>query len=84
MKSLHIVRKADDRLAMEAIQNEERQRPVALLLLQDGVLAKGRFPDETYACQEDLTARGIESRYKPIDYDAIAQLIAEYDRVVTW
>jgi sulfur relay protein TusB/DsrH len=84
MKSLHIVRKANDPLAMEAIQNEQQQSSVAILLLQDGVLSKGPFPDDTYICREDLTARGIKSRYRPVNYDAIAQLIADHDRIVTW
>ncbi len=84
MKTLHILRKAEDRLAMEAIRNERQQRAVAVLLLQDGVLAKGDFPDETYACREDLDARGIQSPYRAADYDAIARLIAEHDRVITW
>ena len=84
MKTLHIVRKTNDPLAMEAIQNEERQGGTAVLLLQDGVLAKGTFPDETYVCREDLAARGIRAPYRPVDYEAIAQLIAQHDRVVTW
>lgn len=69
---------------MEAIRNEQQQRAVAVLLLQDGVLTKGNFGNETYACQEDLDARGINSPHRAVDYDAIARLIAEHDRVITW
>jgi sulfur relay protein TusB/DsrH len=82
MKTLHIVRKGADRLAMEAIRHEQREG--AVLLIQDGVLAKGAFPNETYSCQEDLIARGIASRHRAVDYDAIARLIAEHDRVIVW
>lgn len=84
MKSLHIIRRADDRLAMEAIRSEARQSAVTVLLLQDGVLSKEDFPKETYAGEEDLAARGIESRHPAVDYSAIARLIAGHDRVVTW
>lgn len=84
MKSLHVIRKTNDPLAMEAIRSERGRREVGVLLLQDGVLAKGEFPDATYVCEEDLAARGIKSRYRVVDYEAIARLMAEYDRVTTW
>jgi sulfur relay protein TusB/DsrH len=84
MKRLHILRKTNDPLAMEAIQHERRLREVGVLLLQDGVLAKGDFPDPTYVCGEDLAARGIKSRYRVVDYETIARLMVEYDRVTTW
>ena len=82
MKTLHMLRKTNDPFAMEAIRSQED--PVALLLIQDGVLARGKFPEKTYACEEDLTARGVKSPYHSIDYDGIVRLIAEYDRVIVW
>ncbi|MBI3804998.1 MAG: sulfurtransferase TusB [Nitrospirae bacterium] len=81
MKTLHIVRKTNDPLAQEAIAQD---RQAAVLLIQDGVFAKGPFPSETYACREDLTARGIASPHPAVDYAEIARLIAEHDRVITW
>lgn len=91
MKTLHILRKIEDRLALEAIANEQQRRPVTILLLQDAVLVNRvghrmseNFPDETYACREDLDARGIQSPYRVADYGDIARLIAEHDRVITW
>jgi sulfur relay protein TusB/DsrH len=84
MKTLHILRKSENPLAMEAIEHEEQHRQVAVLLIQDGVLARGNFPDETYLCQEDVIARGIQNRYLPVDYPAIARLIVQFDRIITW
>ena len=84
MKSLHIIRKTTDPLAIEAMTNERRQRAIALLLIQDGVLAKGDFPEETYACAEDLIARGAARPYKAIGYPEMARLISECDRVIVW
>ncbi len=84
MKTLHIFRKINDPLAYAAISDEALQNPVALLLIQDGVLSEGDFPDETYVCQEDLSARGRESPYFTINYPGIVRLITECDRVVTW
>jgi sulfur relay protein TusB/DsrH len=81
MKTLHILRKTNDPIAIEAIRSDPE---AALLLIQDAVLAKGSFPAKTYACREDLVARGIGERYRIVDYDDIARLITEYDRVITW
>lgn len=84
MKSLHIVRKIDDLLAREVIADEALTGTVALLLIQDGVLAKGDFPDETYVCQEDLAARGGQSPHVLVNYPGIVRLITECERVIVW
>lgn len=84
MKTLHILRKTNDPLAIHIINEEQKRRPVVLLLIQDGVLSKGNFPDETYVSQEDLSARGGKSAYTQVNYPEIARLIIECDRVVTW
>ncbi len=81
MKTLHIVRKTNDPLAFETVRNDPD--PI-LLLIQDGVLAKGPFPPETYACREDLAARGIEPPFRVVDYTEIARLIAACDRAISW
>ncbi|NKE71380.1 DsrH/TusB family sulfur relay protein [Candidatus Manganitrophus noduliformans] len=81
MKTLHILRKTSEPIALEAIQSDPR---AAVLLIQDAVLTKGVFPVETYACREDLDARGIDRSFRPVDYNDIARLIVEYDRVITW
>jgi sulfur relay protein TusB/DsrH len=81
MKTLHILRKTNDPIAFEAIRSDPQ---AAVLLIQDGVLAKGSFPVETYACREDLVARGLRERHRIVDYNEIARLIVEHDRVITW
>jgi sulfur relay protein TusB/DsrH len=82
--TLHVIRKTHGPLAAEAMESERRQRPVALLLIQDGVLAKGDFPEETYVCAEDQIARGIQRSYQAVDYTEMARLILKYDRVIVW
>ncbi len=84
MKTLPIFRKIDDSLARTAIADQALDNPVALLLIQDGVLAEGDFPEKTYVYQEDLAARAIKSPYFTINYPVITRLITERDRVVTW
>jgi len=84
MKTLHILRKINDPFAKSVIADEASHRPLALLLIQDGVLATGEFPEETYVCQEDLSARGVESPHFMLNYAGIARLITECDRVITW
>lgn len=81
MKTLHIVRKPNDVMAIEAIEHSEG---AVVLLIQDGVLEQRTFPGETYACEEDVRARGIETGCPTIDYDGIAGLIALCERVITW
>lgn len=81
MKTLHILRKTDDPIAFQTIRNDPQ---AAVLLIQDAVLAKGSFPPETYTCREDLAARGIQERYRVVDYADIARLIVQHDRVIAW
>jgi sulfur transfer complex TusBCD TusB component (DsrH family) len=84
MKTLHILRRISDPLAMELIDAERVQGSVALLLIQDAVLARGDFPPETYVLEEDLSARGEESPYCLINAHGMARLIMDCDRVITW
>ncbi len=84
MKTLHILRKINDPFALAAITDEAGKWPTALLLIQDGVLTREILPEETYVCQEDLSARGAESPYPLINYAGIARLITECGRVITW
>ncbi len=84
MKTLHILRKINDPFAIAAIADEIKKRPTALLLIQDGVLTREMFSEETYVCQEDLSARGAESPHLLINYAGIARLITECGRVIIW
>ncbi len=84
MKTLHILRKIDDPFVKSVIADEAAHRPLTLLLMQDGVLATGEFPEDTYVCQEDLAARAAESPYFLINYAGITRLITECERIITW
>ncbi len=84
MKTLHILRKISDPLAIETITAERKNAEVVLLLIQDAVLAKGNFPDATYVSEEDLSARGGETPYCTINAHGMASLIMDCDRVITW
>lgn len=81
MKTLHILRKTVDPIAFEAIQSDPQ---ASVLLIQDAVLINGSFPVKTYACREDLVARGTERTLSLVDYSEIARLIVEHDRVIAW
>jgi len=84
MKTLHILRKISDPLAIEVIDEERKFGAINVLLIQDGVLASRDFPDETYVSQEDISARGGKSPFPQINYPGIARLITECDRVICW
>ncbi len=84
MKTLHILRKISDPLAMALIAEEQKRAKIVLLLIQDAVLANGDFPDETYVSEEDLSARGGETPYCLINAHGMAALIMDCDRVITW
>ncbi len=83
-KTLHILRKISDPLAMAVIAEEQKNAEVVLLLIQDAVLAKGDFPDACYVSEEDLSARGAESPYCLINAHGMAALIMDCQRVITW
>jgi sulfur transfer complex TusBCD TusB component (DsrH family) len=84
MRTLHLIRKSRDPLAEEAISHEARDGPVAVLLIQDGVLNRASFPGEIYVNREDLEARALESPHRKLDYTEIARLILQFDRTVVW
>ncbi|RJP18029.1 MAG: hypothetical protein C4520_15200 [Candidatus Abyssobacteria bacterium SURF_5] len=85
MKVLHIIRNHDDGLALRLVEAINRLDGVeqALLMIQDGVYADS-FGLKTYACSEDVQARGVQTDHELVDYDRIADMIFEYDRVITW
>lgn len=85
MKILHIIRMRNDALAMEvAAAHQKEGYQVALLLLHDAVLSPSPLGIVTYACRDDVRARGIESQAELLDYDGIIEAIFAYDKVVCW
>jgi sulfur relay protein TusB/DsrH len=67
-----------------------------ILFIQDGVLLASAIPEPIelvvaecrargtrfYFCTEDLAARGIQTDYEKVDYDAIVQLFETYKKVI--
>jgi len=82
--TLHIIRQAGD---AQAVRTAEQQaaggRHVALLLLQDAARAGVKSHLPTFVCADDLPASG-QSPCERVDYDRIAQLIDEAEKVVCW
>jgi hypothetical protein len=69
MKTLHILRKRNDRLAEETIRLEggsaKEGHLVTVLLIQDAVLGKPAVPAPIYVNIQDLQARGVFPTHGP-------------------
>jgi len=84
MKTLHIIRKAGDKLAQEVINHESDKSGVTVLLIQDGVFSSLQWAGDIYASVNDVEARGLNTSYKLVDYSSICQLIIDHDKVIVW
>ncbi len=84
MKTLHIIRKADDRFAREVISHESTDGGVSVLLIQDGVLSGLQVCGDIFASVSDIEARSLSTTYKLVDYNSICRMIIDHDRVVVW
>jgi len=84
MKTLHIIRKAGDKLAQEVINHESDKSGVTVLLIQDGVFSSLQWAGDIYASVNDIEARGLNTSYKLVDYSSICQLIIDHDKVIVW
>jgi sulfur transfer complex TusBCD TusB component (DsrH family) len=81
MKILHIIRNPNDATPLEIARAQSKDNEAAILLLHDAVYAK---PDlKTYACAKDAEARGV-TEHDCVDYGRIAEMLFEYDKVVSW
>ena len=85
MKVLHLIRSSDDALACGIIDeipdNVDLEQTV--LLIHDGVYLNPKDV-RTFACADDVRARGIETKAPLVGYDEIVDMIIEHDRVITW
>lgn len=81
MATLHMLRNLDTRLLLETLDAEAGDR---LVLIQDGVLARGPFPCETHACQQDVTARGVATPFPALPYEGIRDLMLAHEKVILW
>jgi len=81
MKILHIIRNPNDTTPLEIARSQIKEHEVVVLLLHDAVYAN---PDlQVYACTEDALARGV-TKHECVDFKRIAQMLFEYDKVVSW
>jgi sulfur transfer complex TusBCD TusB component (DsrH family) len=81
MKILHIIRNPNDATPLEIARSQSNEHEVAVLLLHDAVYSN---PDlQVFACAADARARGI-TNHECVDYKRIAQMLFEYDKVVSW
>jgi hypothetical protein len=83
-RALHIVRRRADGLALSVIAAQSRERPVEVVLVQDGVFAE--LPALPAVCvnDEDVAARGIETPYRRVGYDDIANMVCGAASVTVW
>jgi len=79
--TLHILRDLDARLCLEVLSPDAGDQ---LVLVQDGVLARGPFPCETHACEQDVAARGVTTPFDTLRYDGIRDLMLAHAKVVLW
>ncbi len=86
MPTLHVIRRADDLLAVDAAGHGDPRGTI--LLIHDGVRAvvpgssSGRCP--VYAAAHDVQARGVKTDYPLITTAEICRLIVEHERVIVW
>ncbi|MFQ5802416.1 MAG: DsrH/TusB family sulfur metabolism protein [Candidatus Methylomirabilales bacterium] len=86
MKYLHIIKDPRETWAWEVAEAQVGAgHEVAILLWQDGVLARRQTSLPLYAAASDLDARALPvGRFKAVDYGEVVDLIFQYDRVTCW
>ncbi len=83
MGMLHIIRRSNDPLALEAAGQSGRDG--AVLLVQDGVRAAvPGTAGKIYAAADDLEARGVRTEYPSVTAAQMSELILQHERVVVW
>jgi sulfur transfer complex TusBCD TusB component (DsrH family) len=81
---LHILRTLRDESAWQLIRTQYDRHSVAVLLMHDAVLAPPPLDVPMYACEADVTARGITSPLPRLSYDQIVDLVFACKRVMVW
>jgi hypothetical protein len=82
--TLHILRTLRDESAWQTIRMQHDMQSVAVLLMHDAVLAPPPLEVPMYACEADVTARGITSPLPRLTYGQIVDLIFACKRVMVW
>ena len=83
MKVLYIAREPKDSYVAEMVALQ-RGSEIALLLLHDAVYSLPQEGIKTYACADDVRARGVMSKAELVDYEGIVRLIREHNLVICW
>ncbi len=86
MKILHIIKKIDDTYAWQtaAQQQKKEENQVIILLIHDAVFNTVQDDTEVFACQDDVMARGVETKASLVDYEEIVKMLLDADSVVSW
>lgn len=82
--TLHILRSLRDESAWQTIRMQHDMQSVAVLLMHDAVLAPPALEVPMYACEADVTARGITSPLPRLTYGQIVDLIFACKQVMVW
>lgn len=84
MSILHLVRNPDDQRAFATIEAQASETDVTVIYLQDAVYREPIPGVRTFVCALDWQARQPQTTCEQVDYDAIIELIAQHDKVITW
>ena len=86
MKILHLIRNPGDEtpLRVAAIQSRWKKSEIRVVFIQDGVYRPGAGRRGSLACREDSEARCVAAGKKLASHSEIAEMILEFDTVVTW
>jgi sulfur transfer complex TusBCD TusB component (DsrH family) len=86
VKILHIIKKTNDTYAWQAASRQRRKEGnrVIILLLQDAVFSPIQDDMEVFACQDDVTARGVMTKASLVGYEEIVGMLLDADSVVCW
>ena len=81
---LHILTRADNAAAWDAIVAESRKRPVTVILVQEAVRAPPRDGVTLVASRPDWHKHGAAHPHRTVDYVEILKLIDEHDEIRRW
>ena len=85
MKILHVIKEHNDSRPIEMAELQREQgNEVALLMIHDAVLTIPHTDLETFACRDDVIARGTKTDVQLVDYEAIIRLVFAHDSVTCW
>lgn len=85
-RTLHILKDPNPREALEIIERQVELLPenLSVLLIQEAVQIKSKFPVDLYILDEDAISRGIEPGQGSINYTQMLEMILVSDSVVVW